>query len=1012
MLIPSIKTTKTQLLGSLPVDNSLNVAPDSNIILQFSAPVVLGSGYIIISNGQNDVRSIPVNDSLRIHILPNADNSGSNITINPNFDLFNDSNYFVQFADGVFKDQTGNDIVGINDTRTLNFKTAPPDQTPPIPVSSSPANQQLAVAVDSNITVSFNEPINLASGHFTLSNGQGDTREFYYEYSVNQSGYVYRGNDNSTLIIDPRQDLIANSEYFLQMDSGAVTDFAGNPVAAVQDPQALRFKTGAPETIPPIPISSFPLNGTEIPVNQTISAQFNETIQAGTGKITLSNGQGDTQIIDVKDSRHVVINGVDISVTPLKNLLPDSHYSVLVDPGALTDLNGNPIAGLQDANAFSFFTDTQAPQLTDHYLTGNNQALSLQFNENIQAGSGSIVISNNQGDSQRIAIHDNSQVMFSKTGVTITPKDSLLAGSQYFVQLDSGVIQDTSGHSLAATNVPFTLTPQPLDTIKPSPVSSTPVYGQQQAPLDSDIRITFNEPITLGTGHFVLSNGQGDTRTIAANDTSQVNHYYSGKSFDSTSININPKENLLANSHYYLTMEDNAILDMAGNAANAVLGNDALQFSTFDSQAPVLNYVSPVDDSVQVLTNTSITAQFNEPIKAGQGNIVISNNQGDTRTIAITDSTQVTLYRSEISVKPSQNLLPNSLYHVQFDKGVITDLASHPADGIYDDKQYNFLTAAADLTAPQFSYGLITQATSYQPVNSINLYFNEALRNGVGNIILSDGGNDFRSIAITDATQVAIYGNNLSITPTQALHTNSHYQVSIENGALSDLAGNAYTTKRTLPLFSFDTPLPDTTAPHLLTTNTTQLPINENIRLAFDETIKLGTGNILLSNSQGDNRLISLQDATQVSIESAVLVINPTQDLSPNSHYTLSFDPAALTDLANNSYSNNLSIDTLGKLPAIVTQNPVQEINHGGMLGIYDNLDQLVLHFDAAVQWHGGFKLNQHSFGGNDIVLSTDGLSASVELDSHSNVAHGDVLTLTGISDATGAYNVSLEFTL
>lgn len=74
---------------------------------------------------------------------------------------------------------------------------------------------------------------------------------------------------------------------------------------------------------------------------------------------------------------------------------------------------------------------------------------------------------------------------------------------------------------------------------------------------------------------------------------------------------------------------------------------------------------------------------------------------------------------------------------------------------------------------------------------NIVLNFNTALTAGTGNIVISNGAGDVRTIAIGDS-QISITGSTLTISPAADLLANSTYNVQIAPGALKDAAGTAF----------------------------------------------------------------------------------------------------------------------------------------------------------------------------------------------------------------------------
>lgn len=96
----------------------------------------------------------------------------------------------------------------------------------------------------------------------------------------------------------------------------------------------------------------------------------------------------------------------------------------------------------------------------------------------------------------------------------------------------------------------------------------------------------------------------------------------------------------------------------------------------------------------------------------------------------------------------------------------------------------------------------------------------------------------------------------------------------------------------------------DKTAPKLSsstpTSNKKSVDLGSNISFKFNENIQAGKGNIIITDGT-DTRTISITDP-QISIKGRNLLINPTDDLNPNSLYTVKISAAAITDLAGNKF--------------------------------------------------------------------------------------------------------------
>ncbi|MCK9453460.1 MAG: Ig-like domain-containing protein, partial [Bacteroidales bacterium] len=118
-----------------------------------------------------------------------------------------------------------------------------------------------------------------------------------------------------------------------------------------------------------------------------------------------------------------------------------------------------------------------------------------------------------------------------------------------------------------------------------------------------------------------------------------------------------------------------------------------------DTTPPTLDSSIPIDDSASFLLNSNIILTFSENVQAGSGNIVISNGT-DTRTISVTDSSQVTISGNTVTINPTTDLTEGTTYHITMASGVIKDMAGNNYAGISDTTTLNFTTTVADTTAP------------------------------------------------------------------------------------------------------------------------------------------------------------------------------------------------------------------------------------------------------------------------------------------------------------------------
>ncbi len=105
--------------------------------------------------------------------------------------------------------------------------------------SATPADDATAVAVDSNIVLTFNKAVVAGTGSIVISSSSGNSLAL----DVTDSSQVtFTG---STLTINPSSDLQAGNVYHVEMSGGVIKDLAGVAYAGISDATTLNFATVA-----------------------------------------------------------------------------------------------------------------------------------------------------------------------------------------------------------------------------------------------------------------------------------------------------------------------------------------------------------------------------------------------------------------------------------------------------------------------------------------------------------------------------------------------------------------------------------------------------------------------------------------------------------------------------------------------------------------------------------------------------------------------------------------------
>ncbi len=263
--------------------------------------------------------------------------------------------------------------------------------------------------------------------------------------------------------------------------------------------------------------------------------------------------------------------------------------------------------------------------------------------------------------------------------------------------------------------------------------------------LTAILNFSFDEAVKPSSGDIIISNGV-DTHIIPINDSNQVSF---SSSKNGGAITINPTADLIPNTTYNIQIASGVITDLAGNPYVGINDSSTLNFTTIPSN-PLLIGSYPWDDSSEFQVDSDIVLSFDEGVKTGIGNITITNeaDSTDSRVISVNDATQVLFDDSGyVIINPMDNLASNAEYSIQIESGAIIDLAGNAYAGISDNTSLNFTTIP---TNPLLNWSNPPDDFNhFQVENNIELFFNESIIAGSGNIIIGNGV-DTRIIPITE----------------------------------------------------------------------------------------------------------------------------------------------------------------------------------------------------------------------------------------------------------------------
>ena len=534
-----------------PGVNATNVAVGSNVTVTFSEPVtgLPAAGRSTGAAPGNFVVRTPA--GLVVPAAISYNSTGRVATLNPTANLAADTRYTVSLSAGI-RDRAGNPLAATS----WAFITGPA----PTVSKRSPGVNATNVAVGSNVTVTFSEPVTglpaagrstgAAPGNFVVRTPAGLVVPAAISY--NSTGRV--------ATLNPTANLAADTRYTVSLSAG-IRDRAGNPLAAT----SWAFITGPAPTVSK---RSPGVNATNVAVGSNVTVTFSEPV-TGLPAAGRSTGAAPGNFVVRTPAGLVVPAAISYNSTgrvatlnPTANLAADTRYTVSLSAG-IRDRAGNPLA----ATSWAFITGP-APTVSKrspgvnatNVAVGSN--VTVTFSEPVTglpaagrstgAAPGNFVVRTPAGLVVPAAISYNS------TGrvATLNPTANLAADTRYTVSLSAG-IRDRAGNPLAATSWAFITGPAPTVSKRSPGVNATNVA------VGSNVTVTFSEPVTglpaagrstgAAPGNFVVRTPAGLVvpAAISYNSTGRV-------------ATLNPTANLAADTRYTVSLSA-GIRDRAGN---------------------------------------------------------------------------------------------------------------------------------------------------------------------------------------------------------------------------------------------------------------------------------------------------------------------------------------------------------------------------------------------------------------------------------------------------------------
>ncbi|TSJ45484.1 hypothetical protein FO442_06935 [Fluviicola chungangensis] len=428
----------------IPADDAVGVSITTNLTINFSENVSWGTGSVTLYDGNDNVIQTVSNGN------PNATLSGSTFFYNPPTNLVINTPYYVKIDATAFKDAANNFFPGISDNTTWNFNTN--DVTPPALIAAPfvPADNSIGVALTTPLSLTFNEAIQAGTGEIQLYSGTGTLVE---SYDVLTSPLI--SFSGSVVTINPT-DLVLNTNYYVNVQSGAIKDMSNNSYAGFSTNTTWNFNTN--DVTPPLAVAPFSPadDATNVPVNGSFSISFTEDVQiSAVGVIEIYTSSGTLVESFGFGSPQLLVNGVTVNFSTVNPLTENTDYYVNIDPGFIKDLGGNDFAGITTNTLWNFTVgDFTAPTIASLDPADNsinvllNVTPTIIFSENIVPGTGSYFLV----DEDNLTTVEFSSALgnISTTTNSVTlNQGGLSLAAHYHILIDNDAVADLAGNAFA-----------------------------------------------------------------------------------------------------------------------------------------------------------------------------------------------------------------------------------------------------------------------------------------------------------------------------------------------------------------------------------------------------------------------------------------------------------------------------------------------------------------------------------------------------------------------------------
>ncbi|MCR8844789.1 Ig-like domain-containing protein [Paenibacillus sp. SC116] len=685
--------------------------------------------------------------------------------------------------------------------------------------------------------------------------------------------------------------------------------------AAAQSGQVTILNSG------PQVVNYSPLSGNEaVQKDAVFGITFSEIVQMKDNTfITVHQAQDNREIAKI-EKQDVSIHQ-SVASFRIPNLQANTHYYIQTGAGTFVGNSGS-FAGIQGAYQWRFKTSgdantgpiTVAAQTPIHGAIGVpvNTSLELTFNKVVFANQGYITIKDQNGlVVETISITSPRVTQLGTSQIRVAGPFNLKFGVTYNVTITPGALKDGNGQDYAglADGQWSFRTVSDANNMAPGLNGTVPYHKAGGVPVNTEMRLHFNEEVIKGTGHIYV-------KRLRDNETTKTINVQSGDvsvAGSTVSVNLN---GLQPNTEYYVLIDKGTFHDTDGVPYGGKSTANSWNFTTEaskDSSALAVTQYMPISGSTGVSTKPQLSLTFNRPVYPGNGHVVIKKASNDqvVQESSVNSSAITGGGTNTIQIHLANALADNENYYIWISDGAFRDVNGIAYAGIQNKNTWAF-KVSSDTSPPAISTVSPSDQSRNVPLNTeLVMTMNKEVQLGSGSITLKRSGSYGVSV---DVSVNPSNKREVRIRPRSPLASGTSYTVDIGKDAVKDMAGNSYPGLTNA--WRFNTLVPDTVAPTLesvvmaktniieLTYNKeldgTSVPYLDNFKVTVNDEERPLSGAHIYSNKVS----ISLQSGIAIG---QVVRISYTQGIIPlkdrNGNRVASFSSRDVTNNIEESMS-------------------------------------------------------------------------------------------------------------